>query len=63
MKSAFLANTTKRVGPSGAVFIFALLSVSLIYKMWWPFASKYPEHGATDVDALEFDYIIVGGIS
>ncbi|KAH6665539.1 hypothetical protein B0J14DRAFT_680693 [Halenospora varia] len=29
--------------------------------MWWPFASKYPEHYAVDVDALEFDYIIVGG--
>jgi hypothetical protein len=30
--------------------------------MWGPFTSKYPEKGAADVDSLEFDYIIIGGM-
>lgn len=29
--------------------------------MWWPLSRKYPERRAEEVDAHEYDYIVVGG--
>ncbi|TVY64255.1 L-sorbose 1-dehydrogenase [Lachnellula suecica] len=29
--------------------------------MWWPFTPKYPERSPEEVNALEFDYVVVGG--
>jgi hypothetical protein len=30
--------------------------------MWLPFGPKYPERQPEDVDAHEYDYVIVGGM-
>ena len=29
--------------------------------MWWPTSVKYPERRAEEVDAHEYDYIVIGG--